>query len=1028
MSSSPFLRIPASERVAANTLAFAVRDRYPVSPGHTLVVPRRHIATWWEATPAERAALLELVEEVKAHLDAELHPDGYNVGFNDGAAAGQTVGHLHVHVIPRYAGDTPDPRGGVRHVIPGKGNYLAPTSVDLFEGQDRLLHLELLRRLRAPEFDRIDFVVSFIMKSGLAILAPALRDALDRGASVRILTTDYMDVTDADALAQLYDMADGLERGRLATRIFHDDRTSFHPKAYLFWSSGSDAAAGFVGSNNLSRSGIAEGVEWSVGMDRVTPMLEAFDRLWTDRRSVPLTLDWLATYRRERRPQTVVPIGIEIEPPPQPASPRPVQREALDALAATRLAGHRAGLVVMATGLGKTWVAAFDSARPEYRRILFIAHRDEILRQTRDVFRRVQPDADLGLLTGKEKDPGASIVFASAQTLVGRLADFRADEFDYVVVDEFHHAAARTYRKVIDHFEPRFLLGLTATPDRMDGADLLALCGDNLVFERDLVDGIGIGDLCPFEYYGVRDTVDFAPIPWRNGRFDPEALTRAVETHDRAQQAFDEWRARGGARTLAFCCSTTHADVTAEFFRQRGVKAVAVHSAPGSAPRTEAVEQLANGELDVLCSVDVFNEGLDVPAVDTVLLLRPTDSPVVFLQQLGRGLRSADGKERLVVIDFIGNHRSFLARPRMLLSLGRAAALSTAEVLTAMRTGDHRLPEGCSVHYELDVIDMLAALHRRRADDVLVEMVRSFADEHGHRPTALQAWRGGLNLELARKRFGGWFGLLAQAGLLDDAEADVVAAHGTVLSGLEQESLTKAYKLVTLRALLQLGALRTGAPVGEIARASQAIVAGDPRLVAETTSAKMPDPVAADPAAWESLWRQMPIAALTGGMRRDASSALFRLDDDHLVPTFAVSPETAERFDDLVAEVVDYRLARHLLERPAEPAPDVIVLKVIHAGGRPILMLDRGRYPQIPEGETEFEADGERYVGRFVKVALNVATREGVEGNALPDLLRGWFGPQAGHPGTRHQVELVGGYWGWRLHPCHGHSREAESA
>ena len=248
-----------------------------------------------------------------------------------------------------------------------------------------------------------------------------------------------------------------------------------------------------------------------------------------------------------------------------------MQRAALDRLEQTRIEGFRHGLVVMATGLGKTWLAAFDTARPQFRRILFVAHREEILRQSLDVFRRVQPDADLGLYYGGEKQPNARVLFASIQTLAGNLAQFAGDRFDYVVIDEFHHAAARSYRKVIDHFQPDFLLGLTATPNRMDGADLLALCSDNLVYECPLTEGIERGDLSPFHYFGIADDVDYAPIPWRNGRFDPAALTEAVETEQRARHALDVWREKGSGRTIAFCVTVAHADFMADFFRRCGV-------------------------------------------------------------------------------------------------------------------------------------------------------------------------------------------------------------------------------------------------------------------------------------------------------------------------------------------------------------------------------------------------------------------------------------------------------------------------
>jgi superfamily II DNA or RNA helicase len=373
----------------------------------------------------------------------------------------------------------------------------------------------------------------------------------------------------------------------------------------------------------------------------------------------------------------------------EPDSPtlREIQGEALAALEATRTAGHRAGLVVMATGLGKTWLAAFDASRAEYPRVLFVAHREEILTQARDVFRRVRPDARLGFFTATEKAVDADIVFATVQTLHRHLGSFPAGTFQYVVVDEFHHASASTYRRVLTHFEPLFLLGLTATPDRMDGADLLALCGDNLVYRCDLVDGIERRELAPFRYWGVADTVDFAPIPWRNGRFDPDALEVAVATTERGDAAHREWLARAGHRTLAFCTSIRHAEFMAKHFRDLGVTAIALHSASVSGLRTRAVDQLERGDLQVLFTVDLFNEGVDLPTLDTILMLRPTESPVVFLQQLGRGLRVALGKEHLVVVDFVGNHRAFLAPLRTLISLRLGRTPTAEELLLALRNG-----------------------------------------------------------------------------------------------------------------------------------------------------------------------------------------------------------------------------------------------------------------------------------------------------------------------------------------------------
>ena len=410
----------------------------------------------------------------------------------------------------------------------------------LFDGsEDGRLLPQLLDRLSDRALDRIDMAVSFVMKSGLACILRPLEDALDRGAHVRILTTDYLAITDPDALTQLADLAEDPDR-RLEVRLFSGGSVAFHPKAYIFWSSAGETAAGYVGSSNLSASGIDGGVEWNLGTDRVEQLVAGFETLWTDGRSKPLDATSLGEYRetwRKSARSVVAPqvepsdeppaepsppataeglrrlVGVADEAPTQPVAPGPIQAEALEALEQTRAEGYDRAFVVMATGLGKTWLAAFDSARPGFRRVLFVAHREEILRQSRDVFRRVRPDADLGLFMGDEKVRDAEAVFASVQTLHRHLDRFARSAFDYVVIDEFHHAAASTYRRVLGHFEPKFLLGLTATPDRRDGADLLALCGDNLVFDCGLAEGISRHELSPFPLLGHRRRHRLRPDP-----------------------------------------------------------------------------------------------------------------------------------------------------------------------------------------------------------------------------------------------------------------------------------------------------------------------------------------------------------------------------------------------------------------------------------------------------------------------------------------------------------------------------------
>ena len=308
-----------------------------------------------------------------------------------------------------------------------------------------------------------------------------------------------------------------------------------------------------------------------------------------------------------------------------------------------------------------------------------------------------------------------------------------------------HHATAPSYRRILDRLERPFVLGLTATPDRADEADVVGLFDDNLVYRADLGVGIAEGLLAPFAYFGLRDVVDYANIPWRNRRFDPEVLAEAVQTQARMERLWAAWIEHPARRSLVFCCSIAHAEFVREWLARQGVRVVAVHSGRESMDRGLALEALERGDLDALCSVDLFNEGVDLPTVDRVVMLRPTESPVVFLQQLGRGLRRAAGKERLTVIDFVGNHRTFLDRVRLLVSLG-PAAMSVREFLVDGRAP--ALPPGCSVDVELEAIDMLRRFLPAGATEVQ-RAYRELTASRGDRPTAGELFRLGYSTQHA---------------------------------------------------------------------------------------------------------------------------------------------------------------------------------------------------------------------------------------------------------------------------------------
>ena len=834
MSACPFCA-PDRTRVFSDdqALVLCLWDGFPVSPGHALVLPRRHVSDWFDATKDEQIALLEGIALARAKIERLHSPDGFNLGVNVGASAGQTIPHLHVHVIPRYTGDVPDPRGGVRHVIPGLGNYLVTSQrsesntlgargiaekaqsayVETSDKTRRVFgtstQYPLLPALidDLAHADQIDLAVAFVLEKGFRLLMVHLEDLLERDGYIRILTGDYLDATEPEALQLLLDLRDHATergRGRVDARVFETrSGGSFHPKAYMI-SKNAHAIAAYVGSSNVSATALSSAVEWNY---RFTPADEAsalgrlhteFETLFLHANTQPLSREWVWAYRQRRQvrlgraePIAVDPVTDLTELP----KPHEVQSEALAALNAGRLEGHRAGLVVLATGLGKTWLAAFDSDR--FERVLFVAHREEILQQARDTFRRIRPMSRLGLYHGDEKDGEADVLFASIATLgkSGHLSRFARNRFSYIIIDEFHHAEAASYRRLIDYFEPTFLLGLTATPDRTDGADLLRLCGNNLAYRCDLLEGIRCGLLSPFHYIGVPDVVDYRNIPWRSGRFDAVALEAAVATQSRAENAFEQWSKYRQSRTLAFCVSTRHATFMSGYFAERGARCVAVHSGPGSAARGQALEELKAGALDIVFSVDMLNEGVDVPMVDTVLMLRPTESKILWLQQFGRGLRKAEEKPFVQVIDYIGNHRAFTQGAMALLPGAGQRLGELSMALERMANGDVALPPGCEVVYELEALNILRALATPPSTvDAMTAWFQSFMEQYGSRATASDAYDAGFDPRAVRKQFGGWLAFVDALEALSPEESDAFKENRPFLEALDVTPMIKSYK------------------------------------------------------------------------------------------------------------------------------------------------------------------------------------------------------------------------------------------
>ncbi|QHA09662.1 DUF3427 domain-containing protein [Streptomyces broussonetiae] len=590
---------------------------------------------------------------------------------------------------------------------------LSETSLITNSPEDLSLGAELRAELATA--DRIDLLCAFVKWYGIRVLEDSLRAARDRGVPIRVITTTYIGATDRHAL-------DRLVRDFGATvKVNYEIRsTRLHAKAWLFRrKTGFDTA--YVGSSNLSKAALLDGLEWNVRLSSVaTPAVldkfeATFDAYWNDVAFETYDpdlhgerLDGALAQASGTSSRTDVQIslsGLEVRPFPH-------QRDMLERLTVEReLRGRHRNLLVAATGTGKTVMAALDyrslcsTSHGRRPRLLFVAHRKEILRQSLRTYREVLDDASFGELLHAGQDPlDWDHVFASVQSLnVQRLEQLTPDHFDIIVIDEFHHATAATYRRVIDHFSPQELLGLTATPERMDGLNVQdEFFEGRIAAEMRLWEALENDLLCPFHYFGIPDGMDLTNLGWQKGSYTDQELSNLYTgNHARARiivkQIRDKISSPGAMRALGFCVSKAHARFMADFFRRSGFEAVALDSDSPAEVRSKALSDLRDGKLQVIFSVDLFNEGLDIPDVDTLLLLRPTNSATVFLQQLGRGLRRTETKPVLTVLDFIGQHRAefrFEDQFRALTNLSRNRLLDHIE------HNFPQLPSGCQIILE----------------------------------------------------------------------------------------------------------------------------------------------------------------------------------------------------------------------------------------------------------------------------------------------------------------------------------------
>lgn len=528
-------------------------------------------------------------------------------------------------------------------------------------------------RAELSSADRVDVIMAFVKWYGLRLFEDRLKTARERGVPLRLITTTYMGATERAALDRLV-----RDFGAEVKVQYDAQRTRLHAKAWLFRrNTGFDTA--YVGSSNLSRAAMLDGVEWNVRLSSVsTPpllhkFLATFDSYWNDptfesydpdadRDKLDDALAEAAGKRINDR-VTLTLSGLEVRP-------YPYQQEMLDQLEVERVVHeHHRNLLIAATGTGKTVVAALDYRRlatgaPGLPSLLFVAHRREILQQSLRTYREVLSDPSFGELYVDGRRPERwEHVFASVQALSAYgITNIPEEAYRVVVIDEFHHAEAKTYRRILDHLKPHELLGLTATPERGDGLDVRSFFGGRTAAELRLWDALKADLLTPFHYFAIADGMDMTRVDWKAGAYDATELSNLFTGNDaRARIVLKAVRDKvadlTAMRALGFCVSRDHARYMTKVFNDAGIKAATVLGDTASSDRDAAVQNLRAGGVQVVFTVDVFNEGVDVPAINTVLFLRPTESSTVFLQQLGRGLRRAKDKAVLTALDFVGHHR-----------------------------------------------------------------------------------------------------------------------------------------------------------------------------------------------------------------------------------------------------------------------------------------------------------------------------------------------------------------------------------
>jgi superfamily II DNA or RNA helicase len=625
---------------------------------------------------------------------------------------------LHKFLIPHRTIDSCELKTDILLALRHKNDIsdlrpLTPlTAPSLFTGShaEPSLYSEIKKEIATS--DRIDMLISFIKWSGLRLLIDDLKEFTEKsGHSLRIITTSYMGATDYRSIEFLARLPN------TEVKISYDtQRTRLHAKSYLFHRDTGYTTA-YIGSSNISHSAMSSGLEWNIKITRsdsphiIGKFTGTFESYWNDREfhtfdpSIEEDKKILRTALDREKPDDAPIVLFDIKP-------WGFQQEILEKLEAERkLHNNYKNLIVAATGTGKTVISAFDyrnfrRARAMNDRILFVAHREEILKQSLDIFRNVLRDRNFGdYLVGGHSPSSLENLFISIQSFNSKelfnMTD--PDYYSYIVIDEFHHGAAQSYQMLLEHYKPEILIGLTATPERMDGRDITGYFNRRFSAEIRLPEAIERKMLVPFHYFGITDSVDLDRLTWQRGGYLPADLDKLYTGNDRRADLIikaltDYLISPRRCKAIGFCVSIEHAEFMARHFNKRGLPCCALTSRSGSDERKAAHTRLRRGEIHCIFTVDLYNEGVDIPEVDTILLLRPTESLTVFLQQIGRGLRlHGDEKDCCTILDFVGAaHKNYNFEERFRALIGRTRNSVDKEIESEFP----HLPSGSHIHLE----------------------------------------------------------------------------------------------------------------------------------------------------------------------------------------------------------------------------------------------------------------------------------------------------------------------------------------